>query len=250
MRIFHKKVDLVGRAGPVERRGGDQILQPLRFQLHQHPLHTGGFKLKNALGAPGGKQGVDPFVINGNGVYIDAGCTGTVVDHGQRTQTEKVHFEQPQLLERGHNILRDRHAVVRGERHIRFDRVMRDDDAGRMGRRIARHALNFQRRIDQLVHRFVFCTGTAQLRRLFQRVSERNVKIARDQLGHGVYRRIRHAHGAPHVAHGGTRRQCTERNDLGDMVFAVLFGHIVDHFAAALIAKVDVKIRHADTFGI
>ena len=127
---------------------------------------------------------------------------------------------------------------------------MRDDDAGRMGRRIARHALNFQRRIDQLVHRFVFCTGTAQLRRLFQCVSERNVKIARDQLGHGVYRRIRHAHGAPHVAHGGTRRQCTERNDLGDMVFAVLFGHIVDHFAAALIAKVDVKIRHADTFGI
>ncbi len=61
---------------------------------------------------------------------------------------------------------------------------------------------------------------------------------------------IRHLQHAADVAQHASRLQRTEGDDLGDLIAAVALLHIVDHFAAAVLAEVDVEVRHRDALGI
>ena len=38
--------------GPVERAGGDQVLEPVRAQLAQHVAHALAFELEHPAGSP------------------------------------------------------------------------------------------------------------------------------------------------------------------------------------------------------
>ena len=60
----------------------------------------------------------------------------------------------------------------------------------------------------------------------------------------------RHVEHAADVFDRRARAQRAERDDLRHLLAAVLLGHVLDHFAAAVHAEVDVDIGHADALGI
>ena len=75
-------------------------------------------------------------------------------------------------------------------------------------------------------------------------------RILRHQLGQFVDLTIRHLEHTSYVAQHAPRLQRPEGNDLRDLIAAVTLLDIVDDFAAAVLAEVDIEVRHRDTFGI
>ena len=73
---------------------------------------------------------------------------------GQRRQTEEVHLEESDLLEQPHLILGRDFAFALASCSLQgngFDqRITRDDDSGRMGRRMAGDSFHFLGVVDQL----------------------------------------------------------------------------------------------------
>ena len=59
-----------------------------------------------------------------------------------------------------------------------------------------------------------------------------------------------HVEHAADVFDRGARAQRTERDDLRHLLAAVLLGDVLDHFAAAVRAEIDIDIGHADALGI
>ena len=59
-----------------------------------------------------------------------------------------------------------------------------------------------------------------------------------------------HFEHAAHVFDGGARAQRVEGDDLRHLLAAVFLGDVLDHFAAAVHAEIDVDIGHADALGI
>jgi hypothetical protein len=55
---------------------------------------------------------------------------------------------------------------------------------------------------------------------------------------------------AADVAHGGARLHGAERDDLRDVLAAVLLGDVGDDFAAPALAEVDVDIRQRDALRV
>ena len=247
--------DGVHRAGAVQRDQGDDVLEVFRAHAGQHLGHAGGFKLEDTLGLAAGQHCVGGGVVvvdalvRKRGLFLLHGGLG-VADDGQRAQAEEVHFKQAEALDLGHVELCDRHAVVGAERDIFGRGFARDDDAGRVRGRVARHALDGQRGLDQLVHLRVGFVEGLQVGRDLQRAAQRHLELHRDQLGDLVDVLVRHAHDAADVAHGGAGGHGAEGDDLRDMVAAVFFVDVVDDFLAALVAEVDVKVGHRDALGV
>ena len=52
-----------------------------------------------------------------------------------------------------------------------------------------------------------------------------------------------HAERAARVADGGTSLHGTKGNNLRDFVFAVLVGHVLDHFISPIVSKIQINIR-------
>ena len=71
-----------------------------------------------------------------------------------------------------------------------------------------------------------------------------------DQLGDAVDVGEAHVEHAAHVFDGGARAQRAEGDDLRHLLAAVFFGDVLDHFAAAVRAEIDVDIGHADALRI
>jgi len=54
----------------------------------------------------------------------------------------------------------------------------------------------------------------------------------------------------PDIAQHSAGLQFTEGYDLRDLVRAIFLLNIRDHFVAAVLTEIDIKVRHGDTFGI
>ncbi len=83
-----------------------------------------------------------------------------------------------------------------------------------------------------------------------RRQRHRRRRILRHKLCELVDLPVGHLQHAPDVAQHAARLQRTEGDDLGDLVAAVALLHIVDHLAAAVLAEVDVEVRHRHALGI
>ena len=95
-----------------------------------------------------------------------------------------------------------------------------------------------------------FCDHLLERRALLERLGEGHVERRRDRLGHPVRVGVRDVHHAGDVAHDGARLHRPERDDLRDVLAAVLAGHVVDHFAAPALAEVDVDVGQRDALGV
>ena len=89
-----------------------------------------------------------------------------------------------------------------------------------------------------------------QVRRNLQRMVQRHFQFSRNQLGHLIHVLVRHTHHAADITHGGTGGHSAKGHDLCHMVTAILAVDVINHFLAALVTKVNVKVRHRDTFRV
>ena len=242
-------------AGTIQRNGRHDVFKAGGLHAQQHGAHARRFKLEDALGVPPGEQGVDGGVVGLQALKREIG--GVAANHvnrllqqRQRAQAEKVHFEQPQLLQRAHRILRNKQLVGFLERHIVVKRLLGNHHARRMGRAVARHALEALCHVQQVAHGGALLAQLAKLRGNFQCVPQRHAKLRWHQLCHRVNLAVGDVEGASRVADGGARQHGPEGDNLCHMVAPVFFGNVVDDLAAPLEAKVDVDIRHADALRV
>ena len=173
-----------------------------------------------------------------------------VVNDRQIAKAEKVHFQKAQLFERRHGKLRYNHVVIHGKRHISGNGIARNDYARSMRGRIARHAFNTARCVNQIPYLRIRLKQRTQLRGFFQRLINCHFQLVRNQLRYLIHRTVGHAHYTPDVADGRSCGKCAERHNLRHMIAAVFLIDIVDHFAAPFNAEIHVKVRHADAFRI
>ena len=102
-----------------------------------------------------------------------------------------------------------------------------------------------------LDHRIAVALGL-QLRLALDRLRQRHRRgrILRHQLAQLVDLPVRHLQHAADVAQHAARLQRAEGDDLRHLVAAVALLHVADHFVAAVLAEVDVEVRHRHALGI
>ena len=251
-----KPRDGVHGAGAVERHDGREILDGLGAHVHAHAGDARRLQLEHARGLPLPQHGEGSRISGGNGLHGKVRLPRTdvldgVVDDRQVAKSQKVHFEQSQLLQGGHGILGDNGIVVGGQRHIVVHRQPGDDHAGSVGGGVAGHALQSLRRVDELLDPAVVLVHLLELGRDLEGFGQGDVQgHGGHQLGHHVGFGIGEVQRPPHVPDGTPGGHGAEGDNLRHVVVAILFAHVVHHLAPAGVAEVHVDIGHGDAFGV
>ena len=243
--------------GTIERVERDQVVEPFRLGLSQQLAHPRALELEDAVGLSFGEQLIGLRVVERDRVDVDHDALGaldlveSVLDQRQRAEPEEVHLQQADALDVLHRPLRDDFVLLAlVERHELGQRPRGDHDAGGMDRRMPGHALEPSRDGEQLLDALVLLLHLLQRRALGQRLFEIHVERRRHRLGDAVGVRIRDVHYPRDVAHHGARLHGAEGDDLRDVGAAVLARDVVDDFAAAALAEVDVDVRQRHALGI
>ena len=164
---------------------------------------------------------------------------------GEGAKTQKVHLEQPQLLNRGHGKLGCGRPVLGAGKGNQILRGLRtDDDARRVDRGVPGQAFQAQAHVDQLVNALVIFIGIAKVRALFEGLLQSDAKRLRNHFGNGIDIAVGQIHNTADIADHTAGRHGTEGDDLHHAVPAVFFRDIVDDLAAALETEVHVYIGH------
>ena len=130
------------------------------------------------------------------------------------------------------------------ERHELGERLVADDDPGGVGRRVAGDALELAGEVGDPLDRRVALDHAAQLRGGLDRLVEPDPELVRDGLRDPVDLAVAVAEHAPDVADRRPGEHRAERDDLGDVVGAVLAGDVGDHLVAPAVLEVDVDVGH------
>ena len=247
--------DGLHRAGAVKADEGDDVLEVLGLQAHQHLPHPGGFELEHALGLAAAQHLVGGLVVvvqpgHREGRVAPLHRRLGVPDDGEGAQAQEIHLEQAELFDLGHVELGDRQPVVGGEGQVVVHRLGGDDHARRVGGGVARHPLHLGGGVDQLFDLRVGVVHLFQLGGDFQRPLEGHLELHRHLLCHRVHALVGQPHHPPDVPDGVAGGHGAEGDDLSHMVGAVLAVDIVDDLLPALVAEVDVEVGHADPLGV
>ncbi len=248
--------DLLHRPRPVERDAGDDILERFRSQLFHEAGHAGALQLEDRFRPPLADHLVDSRIVHRDAVVVDRGTVvlmghdRRVAQHCQRPKSQEIELEQPDQLDVVLGKLNHDSIFVSRQRRQVGQRLVGDDHAGGMGRGMARHAFEPPDQVEDHAGRLVLGVFLAEVGIGVHGLGQGHPRRGRDHLGQPVGFRIRHVQGAGDIPDAGPGSQRAERDHLGDMVVSVFLSDIIDHFLAALIAEVDVKVRHADPVGI
>ena len=250
-----KTRDRFHRARTVQRDHRADLFDRLRAHPDRHRRHTCRFQLEHTAGLALGEHLEGRGVVVGDIIHRKRRIA--VADHRfgvgndrQVSEAEEVHLHQADLADRGHRELRDDDVFVDRQRHVRTRFLRRQHDPGGMRRGILGHTLHPHRRIDQLFDQRIIFVDRFQVVGFLQRFFDRDMQLVGHEFSQPVDLRQRHGKGAADVADDAARRHRTKGDDLGDVRMAVAFGHILDHFAAAFGAEVDIEVGHGDAFGV
>ncbi len=245
------------RSRPVQGVQRDQVVETLRLGLAQQLAHARALELEDAVGLAVAEELVGLGIVERDGVDVDHDVLGPldlvdgVADERQRAQPEEVHLQQADALDFLHRPLRDDFVLLAlVERDELGQRPRRDDDAGGVDRGVARHAFEAPRDDEQVLDPLVLLLHLLEHGILLERLLERHVERGRHRLGDLVGVGVRDVHDARHVAHDGARLHGPERDDLRDVLAPVLARDVVDDFAAAPLAEVDVDVGQRHALGI
>ena len=174
---------------------------------------------------------------------------GRVVQHRQVPQAQEVHLQQAQLLQGGHDVLRDYQVVVFGQGDIIAHRPAGDDHPGGVCGGVPGHALDGPGGVDELFHLRAAVVGLLELLGQLQGVLQGDMQGPRpagDLLGDHIHVGVGHVQHPAHVPHRRPGGHGAESDDLGHVVRPVLLGHVVDDLLPAADAEVDIDIGHGD----
>ena len=136
------------------------------------------------------------------------------------------------------------------ERHELGQRLAADHDAGGVGRGVAGDALELP---GEVVIRLTAGSPSTMPRssgRGLDRLVEPDPELVRDGLGDPVDLAVAVAEHAPDVADRRPGEHRAERDDLGDVVGAVLAGDVGDDLVAPAVLEVDVDVGHRHPVGV
>ena len=166
-RALDKSRDAVHRAGAVKGYDCGDVFNALGLEAGANAGHAGAFKLENAACMPLREHFENLRIAVGDlfDLEIRLGAPHhfrRVLEHREVSQTEKVHLEKPQLLERRHLILRDDRLVVFRQRNVFINGLIGYYNAGCVHARVARHALERFGNVDEPVQHLVALVHVAQ----------------------------------------------------------------------------------------
>ncbi len=150
-------------------------------------------------------------------------------------------YEMHAIEALGHQPVRVRRLL---ERHQFGQWLPRDDDARRVGTRVASDALQVSGEVDDPLDRRVGIDLLAQGGRDLERLVEPDAKLIGDGLGDPVHLAVAVAEHAPDVPDGRAREHRAKGDDLGDVVLAVLAPDVGDDLIAPAVLEVDIDVGH------
>ena len=237
-------------AGPEQRHHGHDVLDVAGPEVFEISGHARALQLEDADRLPRGEQVVRLAVVQRDTLQIDAVSPGAFddlhrgVENGEVRQTEEVHLQQTNLLDRDHVVL-GHHQIALGrflQRHVLDQRVARDDHAGRMRAGVPGHSLQLVREIQHPVNLCGLLREVLQLRLAADGVVQRGVE--RDEFGNPVDVAIGQPHHPADIPHSLAGAHRPEGDDLGHVIRAVLVHHVADDFITPAIHEVDIDVRH------
>ena len=119
-----------------------------------------------------------------------------------------------------------------------------------MHRGVASKPLELTRKSNQIGNSVVAAGLFEDARLFFQRLFQRDAEIIWDQLGNFIDAAVAELQHATDIPDDGLGVHLTKGRDLGYRIGAVLLGDVLDHFVAAVLTEVDVKVRHRDAVWI
>ena len=110
-------------------------------------------------------------------------------------------------------------------------------------------AFDGQRGVDDGLHVLFGLVGLLEVGVRGQRLVDGDAQLVADHLAQAVAHAVRVAQHAGGVANGVFRLQLAERDDAGNVVFAIDVFDVLDDLLTTLILEVDVDIGHLDALG-
>ncbi len=242
---------------PVEGVERDQVVEAFRLCLAEQFAHPGALELEHPVRLPLAKQLVGLRIVQRDGVDVEVDAFGPldlvegVADQGERAQAKEVHLQQADALDLLHGPLRDDFVLLTLVKRNEFgERPRRNHDAGRVNRGVPRHSLEALGHIEQLAHAVVLVPQVPERRALLERFGQGHVERGRHGLGDAVGVGIGDVHHPRHVPDHRPRLHRAERDDLRDVLPAVLAGDVVDDLPPPALAEIDVDVRQRHAFGV
>ncbi len=251
--------DILHRPRPVERAEGDDVGETVGANLGQRAAHPLAFELEHADRVAAGDQPIRLGVVERQAREVEVDPLRRQqllrpLEHRQRLQPEEVELDQPRLLDPLHVELRHRHvgARIAVHRHQLRQRPVADDDAGGVGRGVARQPFEAQGDLEQVRDLGIAVALGDEFADPVQRARQRPRvgRVVGDQLGEAVDLAVRHLQHAPDVLEHGARLELPEGDDLRDLPAAVAALDVADDLAAPRFAEVDVEVGHRHALGV
>ena len=175
--------------GPVQSVQRGEVFDARGLVTAENVAHAVGLELEDGGRFGAGEEFISLCVIERKIVDISFHAAvlfdhaDGIVKHREGREAEKIHFQQPDALQRIHVILRGDFIPIRlvhGD-DVR-QRPRRNHHASRMRGGVARQSFEPQRHGHQILQPFITVDGRFQLRRFFQRLLKFNPQRVRDQL--------------------------------------------------------------------
>ena len=257
--IHHARLQ---RAGPEQRHQGYHVFKAVRTQTFDQILHAAGFKLEDRCGFRA-LQHIKAFlVVERDSRDIHRRLTFFLiarVNHAQRpvdnrqcTQTEEVELHQTGIFHVVFIKLRDR--VIPFRVAVKWCEIgnfcRRDHHTTGVFAGVTCHPFQDTRHIDQRPDFLIGLIHLAELRLCRKGFFQCHTGIRRHQFGNSVDKPVRMPQYTADIADNRFCRHRTEGNNLRNGITPVHFGYVINHAVTFFHAKVDVKVRHGDTFRV
>ena len=247
------------RAGPIERHGGDDVLELVRLELLEDLAEAARLELEHPGGVAARDHLVDRRIVHRDPVDVELGAgradePDRRVDDRQRLEAEEVELDQAGLLRLLHGELGDDFAILPAEAgHPVPQRLVGDDHPGGVHPGVPVQPLERRGDIEQLADLHVRLIELLQLRLLLDRVPDRR-RLALHRLGHQLGQPVGVGVGDLHhpgdVADDAARLELVKRRDLPDVLHAVFPLDVLDDLLAPVHAEIDVEVRHRDALRV
>ena len=242
---------------PVQGNARDDIFQVSGLELLHEGFHPGAFKLEHTLRFPLADHLVHFRVVIGNlvnGEGIPDPLSDhplCVLDYRQSPETQEIHLEQTQFLDRRHGKLGRNYIVGSPGKGNKFiQRPGTDHDTRRVDGSMPWKSLQPHGHVDQIFHCLIRFISLPQVRVHGQGLPDRDSQFHGDHLCHRIRLGVREIKHPAHIPHCHAGSHGSEGDDLHHPVLAVLLINVIDHLLPSLVAEVDIDIRHGDTLRI
>ncbi len=258
--------NIVDRPRPIQRNGGDDVLEHGGAHLGEDPAHALGLDLEDAADFAAGEEVEGPasrFAFEGHVVQLVFDAVALPdqppgLPHDREgAEAQKVDLEQADGLQNGELVLGDGLGdgglAAPHEGGVVGEFPVRHDDRGGVDARVPGHPLQLHGGLQQFLDPFFLLEqvdqlGAVELVALGQHILDGDglAGDAGDQLGDAVHLVQGDVLDPAHVSDGGPGLHAPKGDDLGHLVRAVLFDGIADQLLPLIVRVVQVEVGHGD----